>query len=424
MYVVTRAHHRLIEGRMSNPIIVRACLAVALSAIGMSVGCGDHSSGPTRPEAPAALRVTSVVPSSGPAGVATAVRIVGTGFVSGATLTLDGVATNATFVSSVALTATAPAHPAGSIDIVVTNPGGQSSRLDAGFSYVAQLTSLLITGNTSLRSIGETSQLTATAGYADGSTRDVTREAQWTSSLPSIVTISADGILTARALGATSILVRYPTFNPSLFRSAFATVTPAGTFTASGRVREPGAGGVSGARVVHVPSGTSVLTDADGTYSLAALAGGPRFSFTKADYEEVELDVTPDKFSDTPMQRIIRMTAGGAPLSARLAPNDMDYLIGGSTRCQPCRLIRITSPTPGVAQVRLTWTFTSTALNLWVNGRVFLGDATTREVIADVPLGAAEVVMFVGRISPGGHRDYVPFTFSVTAPGSAAVGSR
>lgn len=409
---------------MSNQILVRAYLAVALSAVGMSVGCGDDSSGPTGPRAPAALTVSSVAPNTGPAGVDTPVRIVGTGFLAGATLTLDGVATNATFVSSTALTATAPAHPAGSIDIVVTNPGGQSSRLAGGFSYVVQLTSLLITGNTSLTSIGETSQLTATAGYADGSTRDVTREAQWTPSFPSIATISTEGILTAKALGATSIFVRYPTVNPSLFRSAVVTVTPAGTFTASGRVREPGAGGVTGARVVHVPSGTSILTDADGSYSLGGLTGSTRFSFTKADYEEVELDVTPDKFSDTPMQRIIRMTAGGAPLSARLAPNDMDYLVGGSTRCQPCRLIRITSPTPGAVQVRLTWTVTSTALNLWVNGRAFLGDAATREVIADVPLGAAEVVVFVGTISSGGQGEYLPFTFSVTAPGSAAAGSR
>jgi hypothetical protein len=398
---------------MANPRLARAVLLAAISGLGMTIGCGDDSAPPLTPTLPGQLTLGSVAPNSGPEGVATPVRIIGTGFQAGVKLTLDGVETPVVVESSTLLRATVPAHAAGPIDVVVTNPDGKSSRLTGGYTYVTRLTGLTLSGNLSLTSIGETSQLTAVAEYSDGATRDVTRETQWSVTFPTIAVISTDGVLTARALGATSILARYPVTNPSMFRSAQVTVTPAGSFALYGRVREPGAGGINGARVGHLTSGESSMTDVNGYYSLASLTGAPRLTVTKSDYEDVELEVPLDQFNDIPMQRITRLAVGDMSYAGRLAPNDMDYLVAGGTHCQPCRLIRLTSATTGRAQLKLTWT-ANVSLRIWADGREHGPEPGIRELVVDVPVGAADVIVFVGRIRPAEPEDgtYLPFTLS------------
>ena len=82
--------------------------------------------------------VTSVSPSSGSSGGGTAVTITGTNFVSGAGVTIGGVAaTGVTVVNSTTITATTPAGTAGAVTVTVTNPGGQSGSLASGYTYVA-----------------------------------------------------------------------------------------------------------------------------------------------------------------------------------------------------------------------------------------------------------------------------------------------
>lgn len=63
------------------------------------------------------------------------VTINGFGFESGATVSLDGAATNATIKNSQQIVARTAPHPAGTVDVVVTNPNGQSGRLNRGFTY-------------------------------------------------------------------------------------------------------------------------------------------------------------------------------------------------------------------------------------------------------------------------------------------------
>jgi trimeric autotransporter adhesin len=52
---------------------------------------------------------------------------------------------------------------------------------------------------------GNTQQLTATASFTDGSTQDITNAVAWTSSSPSVATVSGNGLLSAHALGTASI---------------------------------------------------------------------------------------------------------------------------------------------------------------------------------------------------------------------------
>ena len=62
--------------------------------------------------------------------------ITGTNFAAGATVTIGGTAATAvTVVSSTSITATTPAHAAGAVPVVVTNPGNLSGTLATGFTY-------------------------------------------------------------------------------------------------------------------------------------------------------------------------------------------------------------------------------------------------------------------------------------------------
>ena len=66
----------------------------------------------------------------------TAVTITGTGFLSGAAVKVGGTSTTGvTVVSSSSITATTPAHSAGTASVVVTNSDNQSGTLTNGYTY-------------------------------------------------------------------------------------------------------------------------------------------------------------------------------------------------------------------------------------------------------------------------------------------------
>ncbi|HKY29503.1 MAG TPA: phospholipase D-like domain-containing protein [Pyrinomonadaceae bacterium] len=80
--------------------------------------------------------VTSVSPASGPDSGGTQVSISGSSFASGATVQFGGVpATNVNVVNATLMTATTPAHAAGTVDVTVTNSDLQSGTLNNGFTY-------------------------------------------------------------------------------------------------------------------------------------------------------------------------------------------------------------------------------------------------------------------------------------------------
>ncbi len=56
---------------------------------------------------------------------------------------------------------------------------------------------------------GLAQQIIVTAHYADGSTRDVTREATYTSNTPTVAEVTQDGLLTSVRKGEAALLVRY-----------------------------------------------------------------------------------------------------------------------------------------------------------------------------------------------------------------------
>jgi hypothetical protein len=144
---------------------------------------------------------------------------------------------------------------------------------------------LSITGNVDLTAVGETTQLTATATFSDGTTKDVTTEAQWGSNTPSVISVTSGGVVTVVAFGVTGIIARYSMQAVGVEVRA----TPPGTFIVFGRVREPGAGGIPGVRVMERQSGKSTLTDDVGVFSLGGLRSA-RVTFEKDGFEPPEVD--------------------------------------------------------------------------------------------------------------------------------------
>jgi len=113
----------------------RAAVASLLLSTFALAACGGGSDDPPATPAPTA---TSVLPTSGTTGGGTAVVLTGTNFVTGATVTVGGTAaTGVTVTPPTTINFTTPAHAAGAVDVVVTNPDAQSATLAGGFTYLA-----------------------------------------------------------------------------------------------------------------------------------------------------------------------------------------------------------------------------------------------------------------------------------------------
>ena len=120
-------------------------MAGLLLTAALIAGCGGDPPAtvvapPPPPPAPPPS-ITSVTPATGSTAGGAWMQIVGTGFRSGVVAVFDGVSVRPAFDSrDVGLTTMfleTPPHAAGTIDIVVTNPDGQSARYAGGHTYAA-----------------------------------------------------------------------------------------------------------------------------------------------------------------------------------------------------------------------------------------------------------------------------------------------
>lgn len=125
-------------------------------------GCGDSSTAPT----PTGLSISAISPSAGSTKGGTAVSISGSGFSSGATVTIGGLPASVVAVQgSQAITASTPASSAaGPVDVVVTS-GGRTATLTRGFMFVAPSGANQPPVITSIRSTG--SRTNQPSGFAD-----------------------------------------------------------------------------------------------------------------------------------------------------------------------------------------------------------------------------------------------------------------
>jgi hypothetical protein len=89
------------------------------------------------PKTPIGLALMSDSPDSGTAAGGMTVNLNGAGFLSGAKVKFgDTAAVTVNFVNNHLLTAVTPAHPAGRVDVTVSNPDGASATLTGGYTYL------------------------------------------------------------------------------------------------------------------------------------------------------------------------------------------------------------------------------------------------------------------------------------------------
>ena len=134
--------------------------------------------------------------------------ITGTNFQAGATVTFGGAAGTSVVVSGSGTTigVTTPAHAAGTVDVNVVNPGGSGGTATLAYTYL----SILVTGPGDTTAVAaKVGQMTPlTARETDGSNPpvDITAQAQWTSSDPTVAAVDPmSGDVTARSPGQATI---------------------------------------------------------------------------------------------------------------------------------------------------------------------------------------------------------------------------
>ncbi len=97
--------------------------------------------------------------------------ITGTGFLTGATVSLGGTAaTNVTVVSATSITAKTAAHAAGAVNVVVTNTDAQAGTLTNGYTYTNPAPTVTSITPTSGTTAGGTSVTITGTGFLTGAT--------------------------------------------------------------------------------------------------------------------------------------------------------------------------------------------------------------------------------------------------------------
>ncbi len=244
-------------------------------------------------EAAPAPMVTGVSPALGPSVGGTTITISGSGFASGASVTVGGVAaTSVTFQSTSSITAVTPAGTPGAALVTVTNADTQSATLSGGFTFQFPPPTASLVAPATGSSAGGTAVTITGTQFRAGATVTF-----GTTAATNVVVVSATSITAtapARPIGATSVIVANSDAQSATLASAYtytAAVAPtvtsvspsSGTVAGGTSVTITGTGFVSGATVtfggtasssVTVSSATSIVatSPARGSTGLVAIA--------------------------------------------------------------------------------------------------------------------------------------------------------
>ncbi len=179
--------------------------------------------------APAAAPVIDAVePVSGPAGGGTVVTLTGSGFQDGATVTFGGTgAAVVQWLSSTTLEVTTPAHDAGPVDLVVTNPDGQWASVAEAFSFAAPPVVTAVHPDAGPVFGGTTVTITGT-GFRDGATVTFDGTEAWDPVVVSATAITCitpgqtvGAVVRPRAGSAVDVTVTNPDGQASTLTGAF-----------------------------------------------------------------------------------------------------------------------------------------------------------------------------------------------------------
>jgi glucose/arabinose dehydrogenase len=212
--------------------------AVSVVVTNTDAKSGTLTNGYTYPAPPApAPTVATITPNSGTTNGGTAVTITGTGFLAGASVKMGGTsATVLAVVNSAIITATAPAHTAGAVDVVVTNTDTKSGTLTNGYTYTVPSgsnpapTVTVIAPNSGVTTGGTTVTITGT-GFLAGATVKLGGTSATSVALVNSTTITA--ATPAHAAGAVSVVVTNTDAKTGTLTNGYTYTTPAGTLALS-----------------------------------------------------------------------------------------------------------------------------------------------------------------------------------------------
>jgi plastocyanin len=181
--------------------------------------------------------LATIGPTSGPVAGGTSVAISGSGFAAGATVSFGaGAATNVNVASATSITAVAPSGTAGSVDVTVVNPDGQSAKLTGAYTYVGSApppppppapVAPTVTGvspSTGSTAGGTAVTITGT-GFSAGASVTFDGTAAANVAVTSATTITAT--TPARAAGAAAITVTNSNGQSGQLNAAFTFTAPA-----------------------------------------------------------------------------------------------------------------------------------------------------------------------------------------------------
>lgn len=227
--------------------VMKTAQMMSLALLASLTACGGGSGTP--PASTPTLTSIAVGPASPSIAVGASQQFTATGSYSdGNTQNIASSVTwnsSATNVATIAGSGTAMAVAVG--QTTITAASGSVSGATT-LTVVAIPSSIVITPLAPALGVGQTVQFTATANYSEGSTKDVTQNAAWTSSSSGVASISA-GVATGVAVGQTSITASY--YSVSGSSAVYVIATPysnasfkgqyAFTLTTSGSPRLSGA---------------------------------------------------------------------------------------------------------------------------------------------------------------------------------------
>ncbi|HKO55509.1 MAG TPA: IPT/TIG domain-containing protein, partial [Thermoanaerobaculia bacterium] len=170
--------------------------------------------------------ISSVTPGTGSTAGGTAITISGSGFQSGAAVTIGGVAaTNVAVVSGSTITAVTPLGPTNEQatqpkDVTVTNPDGAAATRSGGFTYTVPPPAVdAVSPNSGPPAGGVTVTITG-AGFSSAVTSSVTFGGTAATNVQVVNAVTMTAVAPAHAAGTVDVVVRVGT----------STVTKAGAF--------------------------------------------------------------------------------------------------------------------------------------------------------------------------------------------------
>jgi|GEM_PF-379292 len=210
----------------------QSTLRLMAEALGLTSFPGAAATAPNMSEFFGAVtntapKINSVSPTSGPVSGGTPVTISGSGFATGATVTFGGTNASASVVGSTTINAIAPSHTSGAVNVVVTNPGGQSGTLTNGYVYAAAAGPSVsgITPNSGTTAGGTLVTING-SNFVSGATVSIGGIAATGVSVPNSTTITAT--TPAHAAGTVNVVVTNPDAQNGTLTNGFTYTSPPG----------------------------------------------------------------------------------------------------------------------------------------------------------------------------------------------------